>query len=75
MSGIDNVQGYASEKTRIASVDRNGEILGKRPGKTRIYMVTTEMQFHYVDVTVRYNFVQWLLVIFLFGWIWVPIWK
>jgi uncharacterized repeat protein (TIGR02543 family) len=64
---------FESRDTRIATVDQSGKILGKRPGTTRIDVTSTEGQVNWLDVTVKYNFWQWLLVIFLFGWIWVPL--
>ena len=66
---------YYSEDMSIASVDDHGNILAKRPGKVKIQLFSdVDMQIHYVDVQVKYTFLQWLAVIFLFGWIWIPIW-
>ena len=66
---------YYSENTRIASIDKNGNILAKRPGKVKIQLFSeVDAQIHYVDLQVKYSFWQWLAVIFLFGWIWIPIW-
>ena len=67
---------YHSYNPRVASVDENGNILAKRRGTTRISLISElDMQIHYVDVQVKYSFWQWLAVIFLFGWIWVPVWR
>ncbi|MGN1479179.1 MAG: hypothetical protein ACI4XH_05375 [Acutalibacteraceae bacterium] len=55
-------------------VEQNGYVYGSGTGTDYYYgvVVDTSGHFEYVDfsVTVRYSFVQWLIRIFLFGWIW-----
>ena len=64
--------GFTSGNPAVASIDNQGNILGKRPGSTVITATTLTGQGT-ITVTVQYNFWQWLLVIFLFGWIWLPL--
>lgn len=73
---INNANGpvrYASYDQSIVSVSASGEITGKKPGTTTIHVITETDQLTTVEVTVKYNFWQWLLVIFLFGFLWVPL--
>ncbi|MGN1169223.1 MAG: hypothetical protein ACI4RB_03795, partial [Acutalibacteraceae bacterium] len=55
-------------------VDQSGYVYGAGTGTDYYYgvVVDTNGHFEYVDfsVTVRYSFVQWLIRIFLFGWLW-----
>jgi len=67
----DSVQ-YASSSTKTASVDASGTVLGKRTGNATITILADGYTYQ-VPVKVTYNFWQWLLVIFLFGWIWLPL--
>ena len=63
---------YASNNTKVAEVDDTGKVLGKRPG-TAVLTILANGETYQQTVTVKYNFWQWLLVIFLFGWLWVPL--
>lgn len=55
-------------------VEQNGYVYGTGTGTDYYYgvVVDTNGNYEYVDfsVTVKYSFVQWLIRIFLFGWIW-----
>jgi len=64
---------YYTSDPKIATVDENGKILGKKPGTVTITAVTSDGYKEDVTIKVKYNFWQWLLVIFLFGWCWVPL--
>ena len=64
--------GYQSGNNRVATIDQQGNILGKRPG-TAVITVQTTSGTSNITVAVKYSFVQWLLVIFAFGWIWLPL--
>jgi uncharacterized repeat protein (TIGR02543 family) len=73
---VDKASGmktFMSSNERVATIDENGKILAKRPGTTTIIVQTSDGQEGFMTVTVKYSFVQWLYVIFLFGWIWVPL--
>lgn len=62
---------YESEDSSIASVDSNGKIKAKNTGSTIIYaMDEVDANLRMYKVEVDYNFFQWLILIFLFGWIW-----
>ena len=64
---------YYSSDPKIATVDENGKILAKRPGTVTITAMTSDGYVETVTIKVKYSFWQWLLVIFLFGWCWVPL--
>lgn len=55
-------------------VDEDGYVYGTGTGTDYYYgvVVDTSGNYEYVDfsVTVRYSFIQWLIRIFLFGWLW-----
>ena len=62
---------YESEDSSIASVDSNGKIKANNTGSTIIYaMDEVDANLRMYKVEVDYNFFQWLILIFLFGWIW-----
>ncbi len=63
---------YESSNKSVATIDNNGNILAKRPGTT-VITATTPYGKSSITVTVKYSFWQWLLVIFVFGWIWLPL--
>ncbi len=72
--GVDYTVTYESEDTSVATVDENGRVYAADKGETKITCTVTDEYGNTVtdscDVTVNYSFGQWLLVIFLFGWIW-----
>ena len=62
---------YGSEDSSVASVDSNGTIRANNPGSTYIYSVDeVDPNVRMYKVEVDYSFGQWLIIIFLFGWIW-----
>lgn len=62
---------YESEDSSIASVDSNGKIKANNTGSTIICaMDEVDANLRMYKVEVDYNFFQWLILIFLFGWIW-----
>ena len=65
---------YSSSDTSVARVDDNGNIYGAKRGSATITCTVTDSNDNIVqdtcNVTVKYSFGQWLIVILLFGWIW-----
>ncbi len=62
---------WSSENNGIASVDQNGKVTGRKTGKTNIIVTAEDTGITAsCTVTVKYAWWQWLIVIFLFGWIW-----
>lgn len=64
----------SSSDPSVATVDENGNIYGAGKGNATITCTVTDEFGNVVsdtcDVEVNYTFGQWLIVIFLFGWIW-----
>lgn len=66
---------YKSSDIKIASVDANGNITATGAGTATITRTVTDADGNVVakdtcKVTVSYTFIQWLIRIFLFGFIW-----
>ena len=65
---------YSSSDTSVARVDDNGNVYAAKRGSATITCTVTDSNGNTVqdtcNVTVKYSFGQWLLVILLFGWIW-----
>lgn len=65
---------YTSSDTNVVTVDENGTLYGAKKGTAEITFTVTDQYGNTVTdtckVTVKYTFGQWLIVIFLFGWIW-----
>ena len=65
---------YSSSDEKIARVDENGKVYAAKKGTATITCTVTDSNGNTVtdtcNVTVKYNFDQWLIVIILFGWIW-----
>lgn len=65
---------YSSSDEKIARVDENGKVYATKKGTATITCTVTDSNGNTVtdtcNVTVKYNFGQWLIVIILFGWIW-----
>lgn len=65
---------YSSSDEKIAKVDDNGKVYAAKKGTATITCTVTDSNGNTVtdtcNVTVKYNFGQWLIVIILFGWIW-----
>ncbi len=62
---------YVSEDDSIVSVDSNGTVTAKRPGTADVYVYDANSDVRVVyNFSVDYAWWQWLIIIFLFGWIW-----
>lgn len=61
---------YYSDNPSVASVTEDGVIYGASRGSTCIHAVDASGYERLIEVNVKYSFVQWLIVIILFGWIW-----
>ena len=72
--GAEYTVKYSSSDTSVARVDDNGNIYGAKRGSATITCTVTDSNGNTVqdtcNVTVKYSFGQWLIVILLFGWIW-----
>ena len=60
---------WSSSDPSVASVDSDGNVTATGRGSTVITASYGEFSDS-CEVTVSYSFVQWLIVILLFGWIW-----
>ncbi len=62
---------WGSSDILVADVDENGNGYARSKGTATIYVESADGG-HYdtCTVNVKYSFWQWLIVIFLFGWIW-----
>ena len=72
--GISYTVKYTSSDNNVVTVDANGKITTVGRGEATITCTVTDEFSNVVTdtctVKVNYTFLQWLLVIFLFGWIW-----
>ena len=72
--GAEYTVKYESSNPKVASVDKNGKVTALKKGTAKITCTVTESNGNTVsdtcNVTVKYNFGQWLIIILLFGWIW-----
>ena len=66
---------YESLNPSVATVDGNGNVYAAKRGTTEIKVTVTDNSGKSVTdtckVTVKYTFIQWIMLIFLFGWIWM----
>ena len=73
-SNANYTVGYSSSNTKVATVDKNGKVYAAGTGNATITCTVTDSLGNVVTdtckVTVKYSFGQWLIKIFLFGWIW-----
>ena len=65
---------YVSDNPDVAAVDENGVVATNKPGTAHI-TVTAVDKYGFSEtavctVTVQYSWWQWLIRIFLFGWLW-----
>lgn len=62
---------WTSDNPEIATVDQNGLIHGVKRGETTVRYTSEDGVYTGVcKVSVQYNFWQWLIIVFCFGWIW-----
>ena len=65
---------YESSNPKVASVDENGNVKALKKGNATITVTVTDQYGNVVkdtcNVTVKYTFFQWIIMILLFGWIW-----
>lgn len=71
---VDYTVSFSSTDPSIASVDRNGSVSTGKTGSATITCTVTDEYGNTVtdtcEITVKYNWWQWIIVIVLFGWIW-----
>ena len=73
-SGAEYTVEWESSNPKVASVDKNGKVTALKKGTAKITCTVTDSHGNTVsdtcNVTVKYSFGQWLIIILLFGWIW-----
>lgn len=74
-AGVNHITEYTSSNPSIVFVDKNGNITSiGGTGEVIITITVTDEYGNVVEdsckVTVSYKWWQWLIIIFLFGWIW-----
>ena len=73
-SGAEYTAEWQSSNPKVASVDKNGKVTALKKGTAKITCTVTDSNGNTVsdacNVTVKYSFGQWLIIILLFGWIW-----
>ena len=73
-SGAEYTAEWQSSNPKVASVDKNGKVTALKKGTAKITCTVTDSYgntvFDTCNVTVKYSFGQWLIIILLFGWIW-----
>ena len=65
---------YTSDNPDVAAVDANGSVTTNKSGTATVTVTATDecgfTQSAVCTITVKYTWWQWLLRIFLFGWLW-----
>ena len=73
-AGTNYTVSYQSADPSVATVNEKGEVYGAKRGITTIRCTIEDAYgnrlFDTCTVTVNYELWQWLIVVFLFGWIW-----
>lgn len=64
-----DISSWASDNREVLTVDQHGTITGLRRGTARVIAIGSNGSAE-ISVTVEYVWWQWLIVIFLFGWLW-----
>lgn len=71
---VDYTVEYSSSNESIATVDKDGNVTATGTGEAEITVTVTDEYGNVVEdtctATVSYVWWQWLIIIFLFGWIW-----
>ncbi|MBQ6265531.1 MAG: S8 family serine peptidase [Clostridia bacterium] len=60
---------YSTDES-VATVDEDGYLTGVSSGKTKVVVETFDNRRCEYLVTVRYSLPQWIIILFLFGFIW-----
>ena len=72
--GVKYTVKYESSNPKVASIDENGNVKALKKGNATITATVTDQYGNVVKdtckVTVKYTFIQWIIKILLFGWIW-----
>lgn len=72
--GVSYTVTYLSSDPSVVTVDENGNITTRDKGSATITVTVTDEHGNTVtdtfEVTVKYKWWQWIIVIVLFGWIW-----
>ena len=72
--GITYTIKYESSNPKVASADENGTVKALKKGSATITATVTDQYGNVVKdtctVTVKYTFIQWIIKILRFGWIW-----
>lgn len=72
--GVDYTVAYSSSDTSVVQVDANGKVTSTGTGSAVITCTVTDEYGNTVsdtcDISVKYTWWQWIIVIVLFGWIW-----
>ena len=72
--GVAYTVKYESSNPKVVSVDESGNVKALKKGNAAITVTVTDEYGNVVtdtcDVTVKYTFLQWIIIIVLFGWIW-----
>ena len=73
-SGVKYTVSYSSSDDSVATVDSNGKVTAKGTGSATITVTVTDEYGNTVsdtcEVSVSYQWWEWIIVIVLFGWIW-----
>lgn len=73
-SGVRYTTEYESSNPKVAAVDEFGNIYANKRGNVDITVTVTDQYGNIVKntckVTVKYTFIQWVIRIILFGWLW-----
>ena len=74
LDGVNYNIEYSSSNPSVATVDKDGKVTATGTGEAVITVTVTDEYGNVVEdtckVTVSYAWWQWLIIIFLFGWIW-----
>ena len=72
--GVDYTVAYSSSDTSVVQVDANGKVTSTGTGSAVITCTVTDEYGNTVsdtcDISAKYTWWQWIIVIVLFGWIW-----